>query len=456
MEKFFEDMKKNEILSNIRERGGISQLNDMQLAMAQTEKRDIVLLAPTGSGKTLAFAIRMLRNVDVAPKGEERGVSAIVIAPSRELVIQIAEVVRPIATGLRTVAFYGGHAMSDEVNSLSTAPDIIISTPGRLVDHIRRSTVDISKAKTIVLDEYDKALDLGFYDQMRRIVRQIRRPSLRILTSATRITDDALHGEEKPLFNLDDFNIFDFSGNVVEPSVSTEIIEVRSPEKDKIATLGSLLRSLDNGKAIVFVNHRESAERVYEAMRREGLPVGLYHGGLEQHERRMAVDMLANGSTPILISTDLASRGLDIPEVAYVVHYHLPPQPETWTHRNGRTARQGAEGRVYVLLGPSEEMPEGTEADDIAEVLTPSADPIRSDVATIYFNAGKREKISKGDIAGFLMQKGGLSKEEVGRIVVDDHWAIAAVPRAKAGEVLNAVAQEKVKGKRVKVSLIKN
>ncbi len=449
-------MKKAEILDNIRERAEIAQLNEMQLAMAQTEKRDIMLLAPTGSGKTLAFAIRMLRNVDVAPKGEERGVSAIVIAPSRELVIQIAEVVRRIATGLRTVAFYGGHAMSDEVNSLSSAPDIIISTPGRLVDHIRRSTVDISKAKTIVLDEYDKALDLGFHDQMRRIVRQIRRPSLRMLTSATRISEDALHGEEKPLFNLADFDVFDFSGNVVEPSVSTEIIEVRSPEKDKITTLGALLRSLDNGKAIVFVNHRESAKRVYEAMRREGLPAGLYHGGLEQHERRLAVDMLANGSTPILISTDLASRGLDIPEVAYVVHYHLPPQPETWTHRNGRTARQGAQGRVYVILGSTEEMPENTEADDIAEELVPSADPIRSDVATLYFNAGKREKISKGDIAGFMMQKGGLEKDEVGRIVVDDHWAIVAVPRSKVADVLRAVAPEKIKGKRVKISLMKN
>lgn len=447
-------MKKTEILKNIKERAGIGQLNEMQRAMAETEKRDILLLAPTGSGKTLAFAIRMLRNVDM-PDAPGRGVSAVVIAPSRELVIQIAEVIRPVAAGLKTVAFYGGHAMRDEVNSLSVAPDIIISTPGRLVDHIKRATVDLTNVKSIVLDEYDKSLDLGFYDEMRRIIARIRRPSLRILTSATRFDLAAADPSQRPLFNLDDFSVFNFGGQVVEPACNTVVYEVDSPEKDKLPTLAQLLRSLNNQRVIVFVNHRESAERVYKAMRREGFPVGLYHGGLEQQERRLAVDLLANGSTPILISTDLAARGLDIPEVGSVVHYHIPPQPETWTHRNGRTARQGAEGRVYVILGPDEQIKlDNAEIDDVLADFTPSADPIAASVATLYFNAGKKEKISKGDIAGFLMQKGGLTKDEVGVITLDDHWAIAAVPADKAEEVIARVAPERLKGKRVRITLL--
>lgn len=445
-------MKKSEILKNIKEREGIEQLNAMQLAMADTEKRDILLLAPTGSGKTLAFAIRTLRNVDL-PDAPGQGVSAVIIAPSRELVIQIAEVVRPIATGLKTVAFYGGHAMRDEVNSLAVAPDIIISTPGRLVDHIKRATVDLTNVKSLVLDEYDKSLDLGFYDEMRRIVARIRRPSLRVLTSATRFDIASTDPSQRPLFDLESFNVFDFTDNVVNPKITTEILEVDSPEKDKLPTLARLLRSLDNQKVIVFVNHRESAERVYKAMLAEGFPVGIYHGGLEQQDRRLAVEMLANGTTPILISTDLAARGLDIPDVGSVIHYHIPPQPETWTHRNGRTARQGADGRIYVILGPDEEITlDNAEIDDVLNDFTPSADPITASNATLYFNAGKKEKISKGDIAGFLMQKGGLTKDEVGLIALDDHWAIAAVPADKVEKVLERVVPERIKGKRVRIS----
>ena len=469
-------MKKKDIINNINARLGIDNLNEMQRTMADTDCREMVLIAPTGSGKTLAFAIRMLRNVDQPSADANRGVSAVVIAPTRELVIQLAEVIRPIAVGLKTVAFYGGHSMADEVNSLAGAlPDIVISTPGRLVDHLKRATIDITGAKSLVLDEYDKSLQLGFYDEMRRIVHRVRRPSLCVLTSATRFTgieefpsnNDSADSrrntpsrksksnqmaEEKPLFDLDKFRVFDFGGAVVEPEPNTAIIQVLSPIKDKLDTLVDMLRSLDNGKVIVFVNHRESAVRVYDRLKAEYLPAGLYHGGLEQQQRRLAVDLLAHGSTPILVTTDLASRGLDIPEVSAVVHYHLPLQHETWTHRNGRTARQGAQGSVYVITSPGETLPEGESADAVVEALQPSQTPIVSDTATLYFNAGKKEKISKGDIAGFLIQKGGLDKTEVGLIVVDDHWAIAAVPRAKLTALLAQISQEKVKGKRLKIT----
>ena len=234
-----------------------------------------------------------------------------------------------------------------------------------------------------------------------------------------------------------------------------------SPERDKLATLEELLRSLDNGRAIVFVNHRESAERVYEALKREGLPVGLYHGGLEQRERKLAVDLLNNGTTPILVSTDLGARGLDIDDVNYVIHYHLPPSPESWTHRNGRTARMGADGTVFSIISEGENIPEYVGWQRLYQPKSVSADPIRSDVATIYINAGKKEKISRGDIAGYLMKAGGLRPDQVGKIILDDHSAIVAVPRdvldgeADAPGLLERLAPCKLKNTRVRLSLLR-
>lgn len=442
-------MKTKYIISNISRRLAISELNEMQRQMSLTEARDIILLAPTGSGKTIAFSITMLRNVNI-PEGA-KGVSAVVIAPSRELVLQIHDVVRNIATGLKVTPLYGGHSTKDETASLDVTPDIVVATPGRLLDHINRGTIDVANVRTIVLDEYDKSLELGFTDEMRRIIRHIRRPSLRILTSATRI-------EELPDFICAKgrgFETIDFSGSGNAPEEATTVIEVPSPVKDKIDTLTSLLQAIDNQKAIIFANHRESAERIYRHLRRDGFPAGLYHGGLEQDVRRMAVDMLNNGTTPLLVATDLASRGLDIAGVGAVIHYHLPPTEQAWIHRNGRTARMGATGAVYVITSESDSIGEYIRFDRKYFPGRPSADPIRADKATIYFNAGKKEKISKGDIAGYLMQRGGLEKDEVGLISISDHHAIAAVPYKKAEAAIELLAEHKLKNKRVKVSIIK-
>ena len=300
-------MKEKELLSNINARLGISELNEMQRRMAGLQlKGTVTLIAPTGSGKTLAFAIPLLKNL-----GPSDGkVRTVVMAPSRELVMQIFEVIRPIATGLKTVAFYGGHPMQEEVNSLSVTPDIIVATPGRLLDHIKRGNLDLSGVRTLVLDEYDKALELGFADEMKRVCKKLTSVSFVILTSAT------------PLFELPDYlpkstrsELVDFSAST-SPRRQMQIVHVPSPSRDKLDTLIDLLRSLQDGRVIVFANHRESVERIHAALRKAGLPAGLYHGGLEQNERENAVELLNNGTTPILVSTDLGSRGLDIAELS--------------------------------------------------------------------------------------------------------------------------------------------
>ncbi len=433
------------ITERLRERHNITTLNDMQRLMASSAADRVILLAPTGSGKTAAFALRLLRSLGTS---DGRRVQAVVIAPSRELVIQIADVIRPVAAGLKTVAFYGGHNMAEEVKSLSPLPDIIVATPGRLLDHLLRRNLDLTNCGALVLDEYDKSLELGFYDEMKRIVGRMKRLKLIILTSATRLAEmpDFLDMGRKP-------EIVDFTRQGGKSRLQT--VMVPSPAKDKLDTLDELLRSLPDGKAVVFVNHRESAERIFRHLKEEGFPVGLYHGGLEQRERKLAVDLLDNGTTPVLVSTDLGSRGLDIDSVNYVIHYHLPPTAESWTHRNGRTARQGADGTAYIIVNEEESIPEYVSWDREYHPRTVSQDGIRSEVATIYINAGRKERISKGDVAGYVMQKGELAKEEVGKIIVDDHSSIVAVPRAKAGKVLELLAPHKLKNTRVRVSLLK-
>ena len=437
-------MKQTEILDNIRKRTRVTELNPMQKRMSEIPVRGtFTLLAPTGSGKTLAFAIPLLKSLAPA-RGQ---VQAVVIAPSRELVLQIAEVIRPIATGLKTVAFYGGHSMQEEVNSLAVTPDIIVATPGRLLDHIKRGQLDLGTVSSLVLDEYDKALELGFADEMKRVCRRLTGLKLVILTSATPL---AAIPEYLP---ASEPQVIDFSATDT-PRRRMQIVRVESPSRDKLNTLGDLLHSLPNGRVIVFANHRESVERIYDALKKQGLPVGIYHGGLDQNDRENAIVQLANGSTPILVSTDLGARGLDIPELSAVIHYHMPVSPEAWTHRNGRTARQEAKGDIYVITAEGEDIPYYITTDRDYAPTGHSADPIRSETATLYFNVGKKEKISKGDIVGFLIAKGGLTSDEIGVITLRDHSALVGLPRARGKSLVDTLGRERIKNTRAKISLL--
>ena len=244
------------ILGRLRERG-IDSLNDMQRRMSRLKGRSALLLAPTGSGKTIAFALPLLMRL--GKPGE--GVRALVLAPSRELVLQIAGVIAQAARGYKTLALYGGHPFREEEASLSVAPDIVVATPGRLLDHISRSTIDLDNVATLVIDEYDKQLELGFEDEMRRICRRLKHVSTRILTSATRL------GELPDWLPLSGVKpeVLDFTEGGA-PAPRPTIVRVESPSRDKLDTLVDLLRARAGESAIVFVNHRESAERVKSLM----------------------------------------------------------------------------------------------------------------------------------------------------------------------------------------------
>lgn len=439
-------MREKEFLPLVAEKLNITELNDMQKRMMESAsaQHDIILLSPTGSGKTLAFILPMLKMLK-APTGR---VQTVVIAPSRELVMQIAGIIRQIAKGFKVTALYGGHKVEDEINSLSVTPDIIVATPGRLLDHINRRNIDVLPTRILVLDEFDKSLELGFETEMKKIVNRLKNVSRTILTSATDI--DML----PDFLQLRDPLRLDFTGGKGVRS-RLRVHRVDSTGKDKLETLLTLLRNIspegNPERTIIFVNHRESAERVAQFLQKNGVDAVLYHGALEQHDREKAVALFNNGSRPVLVATDLAARGLDIEKVADIIHYHQPLAVDTYTHRNGRTARVDAEGDVWLLIGPDEDVREYIDFDDTRHLDTSLTPDLHSPLETIWVGAGKKEKLSRGDIVGFLVKTGGLDAAEIGRIDVADHYSLVAVPRAKASGLIARLASEKIKGTRRRI-----
>lgn len=425
----------------------IDSLNGMQKQMLETAQRphDIILLSPTGTGKTLAFLLPVLQRID--PRAA--GVQALVLVPSRELALQIESVLRKIAAGIKIVCCYGGHSVREESKSLAVAPALIVGTPGRIADHLRRGRLSLDTLDTLVLDEFDKCLALGFHDEMKEIIAPLKEVKKKILTSAT-------DSESLPAFTALRRPVkLDFLGSKRSEENINErlsLYRIDSPEKDKLDTLLVLLHNLKPGLTLIFCNQRESVERVQQFLTDRGIIAEAFHGGMEQADRERALCKFRNHSSYICVSTDLAARGLDIPEVKYIIHYHLPVDLESFTHRNGRTARMHAEGEAFMIVGPTEQLPEYARQ-ATAFRLDPTANLLQTPpMATLHFAAGKKEKISKGDIVGFLTQKGGLTADEIGFIEVKDHYCYAAVARDKAHETLRRLRDEKIKGKKVKIS----
>ena len=442
-------MKEQEIISHVRERLGITEINEMQLTMlsAANTARDIILLSPTGGGKTLAYVIPMLK----ALKPENGRVQAVIIAPSRELTVQIYNIIKSIIQGHKVTCCFGGHNVLDEKKSLEVVPSVIVSTPGRLLDHIKRGHIDVAPVRILILDEFDKSLELGFQDEMKRIIKNMPNVSIRHLTSATMISEiPEFLKNFKPVY-------LNFLKNNDDLSRRTTVYKVLSPIKDKLNTLKKLLFTLPIGKTIVFVNYRESVDRVVDFLNAQKISCGAYHGALDQIEREKSLALFNNGSFMVLVTTDIAARGLDIKEIEHIVHYHLPNSEETYTHRNGRTARYTASGNVYIITSHTETIPDfiSYEKELQLEDEDSALEEIQAKMSTIYFMAGRKEKISKGDIMGFIGTNSGLNSSEIGKIDLYDHYALAAVPREKAKEVVSKLSSLKIKNKKVKITLVK-
>lgn len=434
------------VYENILSALQIDALNEMQEASikANQEADNVILLSDTGSGKTLGFLIPVLESLDKTASGTQ----ALIVVPSRELALQIETVWKNMRTGVKITCCYGGHKRETEENNLQEAPALIVGTPGRLGDHIRRESIKTDTIKMLVLDEFDKSLELGFVDELEFILNSLNGLKKRLLTSAT----DTV---EIPEFvKLENPVTLDFLSG--EPATALAIQYVESPEKDKLDTLFQLVCKLGNRSTIIFCNHRDAVERTNSLLKDKGLVSVFYHGAMEQNEREAALAKFRNGSSNLLVTTDLAARGLDIPHIRYIIHYHLPTTEAIFTHRNGRTARMDASGTSILIIGPDEHLPDYiSEEVTLIDVEGDYEIPEKPKWTTFFIGAGKKDKVNKIDIVGFLSNRGELKKEDIGLIEVKDFYSFVAVRKSKASHVLNLIQNQKIKNKKVKIAIAK-
>ncbi|GAA3975840.1 DEAD/DEAH box helicase [Mucilaginibacter dorajii] len=428
-----------EALANLK----INALNPMQeAAISAAKKSDVVLLSPTGTGKTLGFLLPLLGLLDSSIPT----VQALIIVPSRELALQIEQVFRTIGSGFKVNCCYGGHPVKIERNNLSQPPAVLIGTPGRIAHHLRRHSFTTDTIHTLILDEFDKALEFGFQEDMAFIIGAMPNIKKRMLTSATKMDEIPLFtGMNRPM-ELDYLTNAAITPDIKQKAVIAEAA-------DKLDALFALICKIGDKATLVFCNHREAVERISDLLYDRGLPHDIFHGGMEQDDRERALLKFRNGSHRLLITTDLASRGLDIPEIEHVVHYQLPHNEEAYVHRNGRTARMHAKGTSYLMLTPDEKPSYLKEMPEVEELPENPVVPKPSPWATLYIAAGKKDKVNKIDIVGLLLKKGGLDKEDVGLIEVLDHTSYAAVKRNRIEKTVQLIKGEKIKNKKVKIDI---
>ena len=432
----------NNILLNL----GIENLNEMQVAAQETILGDnnILLLSPTGSGKTLAFLLPIFEML----KPEMLSVQCLILVPSRELGLQIEQVWKKMGTDYKVNVCYGGHSIETEIKNLSNPPAVLIGTPGRIADHIDRGTFRLDKIETLILDEFDKSLQLGFHEQMSFIIGKLSKLNKRVLVSAT---SDIEIPKYTRVINP---TILDFIPNEEEETSNLATKMVISKETDKMGSLFNLICSLKSQSAIVFCNHRDAAERISDTLNEKGIYAVYYHGGMDQDERERALIQFRNGSVSYLITTDLAARGLDIPEMKHVIHYHLPLKEDEFTHRNGRTARMQASGTAYLIVNESEKKLDYVDYGmEVLKVENATTLPKPPEFQTIYISGGKKNKLNKIDVVGFFSQKGKLEKGDLGLIEVKDFISFAAVKFNKVKDLLHNIKDEKMKGKKFKIEV---
>lgn len=431
----------------------ITSLTPMQEATAQawTTGRDLILLSPTGTGKTLAFLLPLAAEL----REDTPGVQALVLSPSRELAQQTARVFADMKTPLRALCCHGGRPTMDEHRLMrQTNPALIVATPGRLADHLRKGNFDTRHVHTLVIDEFDKCLELGFQEEMEEIIRLLPAVRRRVLLSATDAA--TLPHFVRPAQDPDAAALrLDFL-----PAADTDnrltLRIIPSADKDKLETLFRLLCTLGTSPTLVFANHRESVERIARYLRERRFPAAPFHGGMEQDNRERALYKFRNGTTPVLICTDLAARGLDIDSVQNIVHYHLPTQADAFTHRNGRTARWDARGTAYLILHTAETRPDWLPPHIPTTDLPATTPPIpQPQWATLYIGKGKRDRLSRADVAGFLGKKAGLGRDDLGRIDILPHFALAAIRRNRLQQTLRLVQGEKIKGMHTRIEQAK-
>lgn len=421
----------------------IYALNPMQQeAIAVIENTtNTIILSPTGTGKTLAFTLPLLKVLD--PDSSE--IQALILVPSRELAIQIEQVIRSMGSGYKVNAVYGGRPMSKDKIEIKHNPAILIGTPGRILDHFTSDRFSKASIKTLILDEFDKSLEDGFEEEMKAIISQLPAINKRILTSATQaVTVPNFVRLNKP-------HTINYLKEKTVSKLSLKLVV--SPDKNKLKTLLELLEHIGNEPGIVFCNLRDSIDDVSRFLERNKISHTCFSGGMEQKDRERALIKFRNGTSQILIATDLAARGIDIPEMNYIIHYELPRHEEEFIHRNGRTARVNAKGTAYILKWENELAPEFIKNIKRADISKKAVHKPQY-WETLFISGGRKDKISKGDIAGLFFKQGGINKDQLGTIELKPDCAFVAIPLSIANQLVEKLNNTRLKKKKVRVTIL--
>lgn len=408
----------------------------------KSKKNYQIVVSPTGSGKTIAFVIRAFRLLQ-----QNSNAKILILTPTRELAIQINDVIKQSKQNYSSTAVYGGNEFKREENQLNENMNIVIATPGRLLDHMDRGALQENEFDMLILDEYDKMLEIGFQNELSQIISFQEHWKSIILNSATQI-------EEVPEFISDySFEKRDYTKEN-KPDIKKYIFQYE--HEDKLEALRNIVLLHPEKKKIIFTTHRERAEMVFGYLSHFEFPISLFHGGMDQRERERQLIKFEHSSATIMICTDLGARGIDIDDIEEVIHYQLPIQNDSLknnadTHRNGRTGRMNKSGEVYYLLDQSKSIPEFLRE---VEVIAPEAEifEITAPYKTLYLPMGKKQKIRKMDVVGFFCKTGGITNKELGKISLKDNFTYVSVSSEHALDVKERVDNQKIKNKKVRVS----
>jgi ATP-independent RNA helicase DbpA len=423
------------------------------------KRLDVIIQAKTGSGKTAAFGIGLLHHLN--PRFF--GVQALVMCPTRELAEQVAQSIRQLASrmaNVKTVLLCGGKPFGPQRDSLRHGAHIVVGTPGRIDDHLQRGNLELKGVKTFVLDEADRMLEMGFAEVMASITSHLPKNRQTILLSAT-FPDDiktiSRSLQEKPIQITVDAEV-----SHDEVIIEQLFFEVQRHERDK--TLLALFEHHRPRNAMVFCNTKKQCAEVARFLSDHDIEAAAIHGDLDQRERDQVLVQFANESCPVLVASDVAARGLDIPALEMVVNVELPRDADTYVHRIGRTGRAGQSGKAFSLVAPSEVgrmrviedyLGNSCVCDVVASLDRDPNYELRGPMITLQLDAGRKQKVRPGDILGALTGDAGLSGDQIGKISIMDNWSYVAVHRAALRQAMNFLADGKVKGRAVRARRLK-
>jgi ATP-independent RNA helicase DbpA len=405
------------------------------------EGRDIVASSPTSSGKTLAFAIPLY----MMSLPSSKKIQKLILSPTRELALQIHEQFRAISyDDIQIISLYGGISIQESKNKIQTNPQIVISTTGRLIDLINRDLIDLSQVDTLVLDEADRMLDMGFYDDIVYISSKLKKDKQTLLFSATfspkieALTNKILQNPIK-ILNSEDI----------------EIEEIAFEVKDRYKALQTLLSTYHNQLTIIFCNTKDRCIELYENLQNDGYESVLFYGSLSQQERLEAITLFANGSKPIMIATNLAARGIDIVEIDLVIHYDMAMESETYTHRTGRTSRNDKVGKAISLYKPSQKDTLSLLSPDIRyqKLLDRATKPIKPKRYSIIIKGGKRDKLRKGDIVGAICNELNIDSKDILQIDIQSNITYIALS-LHTKKIVSKIDKLKIKKRRFSIYIL--